>query len=111
MKPDRAAGESAKAGCDAIGSASCCVVCPLSHLARGACARVVSLSGAPRLRRKLMALGLRPSADLAVLGRAAGHGAMELRAGTVHLMLRADEARDVLVEFDPADARHELPVL
>jgi Fe2+ transport system protein FeoA len=71
----------------------------------------VALAGAPRLRRKLMALGLRPSADLAVLGRAAGHGAMELRAGTVHLMLRADEARDVLVEFTPTGAHHELPVL
>ncbi len=114
MKPDRATGESARgADCDAVGTAPCCVVCPLSHLERGACARVVSLAGAPRLRRKLMALGLRPSADLAVLARAPRNGAMELRAGTVHLMLRADEARDVLVELAPAGvgARHELPVL
>lgn len=113
MKPDRATWESAAEGCDAVAAAPCCVVCPLSQLERGACARVVSLVGAPRLRRKLMALGLRPSADLAVLGRATRHGAMELRAGTVHLMLRADEARDVLVELVPDDAglRHELPVL
>ncbi len=111
MKSDRDTWESAPVACDSIGAAPCCVVCPLSQLERGACARVVSLAGAPRLRRKLMALGLRPSADLAVLGRAGGHGAMELRAGTVHLMLRADEARDVLVEFTPTDAHHELPVL
>ncbi len=111
MKPDRNTGESAPTACDPVGTVPCCVVCPLSQLERGACARIVSLAGAPRLRRKLMALGLRPSADLAVLGRAAGHGAMELRAGTVHLMLRADEARDVLVELTPTDAHHELPVL
>jgi Fe2+ transport system protein FeoA len=111
MKPDRDTWESAPVACDSVGRAPCCVVCPLSQLERGACARVVSLAGAPRLRRKLMALGLRPSADLAVLGRAARHGAMELRAGTVHLMLRADEARDVLVAFTPEGAHHELPVL
>jgi Fe2+ transport system protein FeoA len=117
VKPDRLAWESAVSGCDApsgvAGGGRRCVLCPLSDLERGACARVVSLAGAPRLRRKLMALGLRPSADLAVLGRAPRHGAMELRAGTVHLMLRADEARDVLVELAPAGpgARHELPVL
>ena len=113
MKPDRDTGESAVIGCGPVGAPPCCVVCPLSQLERGACARVVSLAGAPRLRRKLMALGLRPSADLAVLGRAPRQGAMELRAGTVHLMLRVDEARDVLVELAPteAGARHELPVL
>lgn len=111
MKPDRDTWESAPGACDPVGGAPCCVVCPLSQLERGACARVVSLAGAPRLRRKLMALGLRPSADLAVLGRAAHHGAMELRAGTVHLMIRADEARDVLVELTPTDTHHELPVL
>ena len=113
MKPDRDTGESATVGCGPVGTLPCCVVCPLSQLERGACARVVSLAGAPRLRRKLMALGVRPNADLAVLGRAPRHGAMELRAGTVHLMLRADEARDVLVELAPADAgaHHELPLL
>jgi len=49
-----------------------------------------------------MALGLRPSAELAVLGRAPGNGPLELRAGTVHLMLRACEARDVMVEVTDA---------
>jgi len=61
---------------------------------------VVSLAGAPRLQRRLMALGLRPTAELAVLGRAPGNGPLELRAGTVHLMLRACEANDVLVQVD-----------
>jgi len=134
MKPDLATGDSAAtaptagprdaaptAGVPAC--APCCVVCPLSDLARGGCARVVSLAGAPRLQRRLMALGLRPSAELAVLGRAPGNGPLELRAGTVHLMLRACEARDVMVEVDdasnlrapayptPADDAHVLPTV
>lgn len=121
MKPDLATGDSAHATAPATTPATtiampaasaaaqtgtppacapCCVVCPLSELGRGGCARVVSLAGAPRLQRRLMALGLRPSAELAVLGRAPGNGPLELRAGTVHLMLRACEARDVMVEVD-----------
>jgi len=123
MKPDLATGDSAAAvtakpaaGTPPVAAAGtapsaaaastpprcapCCVVCPLSELGRGGCARVVSLAGAPRLQRRLMALGLRPSAELAVLGRAPGNGPLELRAGTVHLMLRACEARDVIVEVD-----------
>jgi ferrous iron transport protein A len=100
MKPDLATGDSMPAPA----CAPCCVVCPLSELARGGCARVVSLAGAPRLQRRLMALGLRPSAELAVLGRAPGNGPLELRAGTVHLMLRACEAQDIMVEVDDASA-------
>lgn len=73
-------------------------VCPLGTLDRGLCGRIVSLAGAPRLQRRLMALGLQHSAELSVLGRAPHHGPLELRAGTVHLMLREDEANDVLVE-------------
>lgn len=113
MKPDLVTGDSARAvaasaAAPATGTpAACapgCVVCPLSELGRGGCARVVSVAGAPRLQRRLMALGLRPSAELAVLGRAPGNGPLELRAGTVHLMLRACEARDVLVEVDDASS-------
>jgi Fe2+ transport system protein FeoA len=94
----------------------CCVVCPLSALGRGGCARVVGLSGAPRLQRRLIALGLQPSAELAVLGRAPRGGCMELRAGTVHLMLRSSEADEVLVEVAPAfdrvpDGDHALPTV
>lgn len=106
MKPDLATGDSAPVAATAPvagegpACAPCCIVCPLSELGRGGCARVVSLAGAPRLQRRLMALGLRPSAELAVLGRAPGNGLLELRAGTVHLMLRACEANDVLVEVD-----------
>jgi ferrous iron transport protein A len=110
MKPDHATGDSAAVAVGVTAGAApacapCCVVCPLSDLGRGGCARVVSLAGAPRLQRRLMALGLRPSAELAVLGRAPGNGPLELRAGTVHLMLRACEAQGVMVEVDDASSR------
>ena len=100
MKPDLCAWDSSLAGETPPDAGPCCVVCPLSQLARGGCGRVVSLAGAPRLQRRLMALGLRPSAVFSVLGRAPGNGPLELRAGTVHLMLRACEADDVLVQVD-----------
>jgi Fe2+ transport system protein FeoA len=113
VKPDLPTGD-----CDggAEGAPPCCVVCPLSTLGRGGCARVVGLSGAPRLQRRLMALGLHPSAELAVLGRSPRGGCMELRAGTVHLMLRSREADDVLVEVTPMidrvpDGAHALPTV
>ncbi|MDF1522612.1 MAG: FeoA domain-containing protein [Trueperaceae bacterium] len=112
MNSDRAAWECAHEPTAASeATAPCCVRCPLSSLQRGACARVVSLAGAPRLRRRLMALGIRPSAELAVLGRAPNRGPLELRAGTVHLMLREHEARDVLVELADAEGRYALPTL
>jgi ferrous iron transport protein A len=112
VKPDLTTGN---CGRDAA-ALPCCVVCPLSELGRGGCARVVGLSGAPRLQRRLMALGLHPNAELAVLGRAPNGGPMELRAGSVHLMLRACEANDVMVEIATVlervpEGAHALPTV
>jgi Fe2+ transport system protein FeoA len=107
MKPDRAAvdcprhsghGETCRAAHAHTSACTAGCICPLGTLSRGLCGRIVSLAGAPRLQRRLMALGLQHSAELSVLGRAPHHGPLELRAGTVHLMLREDEANDVLVE-------------
>lgn len=110
MKPERVTGDCADAAATAVGCAPCCIACPLSELARGGCGRVVNLAGAPRLQRRLMALGLRPDAHVSVLGRAPGNGPLELRAGTVHLMLRACEADGVWVEVDdPASLRRPRP--
>lgn len=78
-------------------------VCPLSALELGCCARVVDIHGASHLRRRLLALGVRPSAELRLLGRAPQRGPLELRVGTVHLMMREHEARQVIVEFTQAD--------
>jgi len=77
---------------------ACCPVCPLSALPAGGQARVVGLACAPRVRRRLMALGVCPSAEVCVLGRAPGRGPLVIRAGTVHLMLREHEAADVHVQ-------------
>lgn len=63
----------------------------------GQAARVVRLAGAPRTRRRLAALGVRPSTRCELLGRSPAGGPLHLRAGSVHLMIRPDEAADVLV--------------
>ncbi len=111
MKPDRAAvdcprlaehGEACRTAHTHTSACTAGCVCPLGTLDRGRCGRIVGLEGAPRLRRRLMALGLQHSAELRVLGRAPHHGPLELRAGTVHLMIREDEANDVLVEVTNA---------
>lgn len=80
-------------------AADCRRTCPLSALDLGRCARVIDIRGARHLRRRLLALGVRPNAELRVVGRAPQRGPLELRVGTVHLMMREHEAQEVIVEF------------
>jgi ferrous iron transport protein A len=98
MKPDRI-------GLDLLDerhdTAPCCTRCGLSELPAGCLGRVVSFSCAQPLRRRLMALGVCPSAEVCVLGRAPAGGPLVVRAGTVRLMLREHEAASV--EVDPVD--------
>jgi Fe2+ transport system protein FeoA len=104
MKPDDA---TPVFGVDAAACASArddCPVCPLSTLGCGRGGRVVRLAGAPRIVRRLLALGVRPSTVCEVLGRAPNGGPIHLRAGSVHLMVRTDEADDVLVQPMTGDA-------
>lgn len=75
-----------------------CVVCPLSALGCGQRGRVVGFARHAPASRRLLALGIRPSVECLVLGRAAAGGPLRLRAGTVHLMLRSGDADGVLVE-------------
>ncbi len=77
-----------------------CELCPLNALGCGDGGRVVRLSGAPRIVRRLLALGVRPSTRCHVLGRTPSGGPLHVRAGSVHLMLRSDEAAEVLIERD-----------
>jgi len=101
MKPDGPTPVSSVApGCTADGA--CCELCPLNALGRGDGGRVVRLSGAPRIVRRLLALGVRPSTRCHVLGRTPSGGPLHVRAGSVHLMLRSDEAAEVLIERDDA---------
>lgn len=74
-----------------------CDVCALDAMRCGQTARVVRLAGSPRARRRLAALGVRPSTRCELLGRSPAGGPLHLRAGSVHLMIRADEAAGVLV--------------
>lgn len=98
MKADELARDYAAVG--AADEAACCPVCPLSALPAGGQARVVGLACGANVRRRLMALGVCPSAEVCVLGRAPGRGPLVIRAGTVHLMLREHEAADVHVQPD-----------
>lgn len=89
-----------------------CELCPLTALGCGDGGRVARLSGAPRIVRRLLALGVRPSTHCHVLGRTPSGGPLHVRAGSVHLMLRADEAAEVLIERDDgAQSSHVVPAL
>ena len=99
MKPDGPAPVSSVAPA-ATAAGDRCELCPLNALGCGDGGRVVRLSGAPRVVRRLLALGVRPSTRCHVLGRTPSGGPLHVRAGSVHLMLRSDEAADVLIERD-----------
>ena len=90
-----------------------CELCGLDAMQCGQAARVVRLQGAPRIVRRLIALGMRPSTECQVLGRAPHGGPIHLRAGSVHLMVRASEAAGIVVEphVDAVESAHVLPVL
>lgn len=102
MNPDARATD-CRCSCVPPGTCGCRRVCPLSALELGCCARVVDVRGARHLRRRLLALGVRPSAELRIVGRAPQRGPLELRVGTVHLMMREHEAQKVIVEFAQAE--------
>lgn len=51
-----------------------------------------------------MALGVCPSAEVCVLGRAPNRGALVVRAGTIRLMLREHEAATIHVQPEPIGA-------
>ncbi len=80
-----------------------CRVCPLSGLGCGVAGHVVAVSGPTAIRRRLIALGLRPGASCCVLGRAPAGGPIHVRAGSVHLMLRSQEAAGVTIGVADAE--------
>jgi ferrous iron transport protein A len=70
---------------------------PLPCLRRGEVARIVRVDAEPAARRKLLAVGIRPGAEVEVLRRAPGGDPLEIVCGSVHLMIRAQQARGVWV--------------
>jgi Fe2+ transport system protein FeoA len=88
-----------------------CPVCPLSTLGCGVVGHVVGVSGATPAARRLLALGLRPGTTCCVLGRAPAGGPLHVRAGSVHLMLRAHEAATVSVAAAGEGLSGDLPPL
>ena len=85
-----------------------CELCGLDRLACGRAARIVKLAGAPRTVKRLLALGVRPSTVCHVVGRSPNQGPLHLRAGSVHVMVRADDAAHILVDASD-DAHDPLP--
>lgn len=67
----------------------------LAQLPPGRRARILQV---PPERKRLLALGLRPGAVVEILLRAPLGDPLEVRAGETYLLLRQEEARDVLVE-------------
>jgi ferrous iron transport protein A len=69
----------------------------LSDLRNGVPARVVALEAVDGLAARMRALGLRPGRELAVVRRSRFGGPLQVRVGTTDLVVRAREARRVLV--------------
>jgi Fe2+ transport system protein FeoA len=97
---DRNSARSVSIPLPAAESPSACRLCPLSGLGCDVVGRVVALSGPTSVQRRLLALGLRPGATCRVVGRAPAGGPLHVRAGSVHLMLRAHEAAGVTIGVD-----------
>lgn len=62
-------------------------------------AQISSLSGSALLVRRLVALGLRPGADVRVVRRAPLGGAFQIALGDSFIALRAQEAGQIHLEL------------
>ncbi len=70
----------------------------LDHLQVGQHGRVVSVSGEPDLRRRLLEMGFTPGAQVEVIRRAPLGDPIEFGLRGYHLSLRADQARHVRMQ-------------
>lgn len=74
---------------------------PLSLVQRGQRVRVVSLPVYPALQGRLLAMGIRPGAELEVLRRSKPGRTLHLASGLLEFMLRHDHAEELEVEALP----------
>ena len=72
----------------------------LDVLRPGEQASIVALAAEPDLYRRLAALGLRAGKQVSVLRRARFSGPLLIRVGTTDIMLRARDARCILVQLE-----------
>jgi ferrous iron transport protein A len=68
---------------------------PLSSVNEGVLVRVRSLPSHPVLHQRLLALGVRPGAEIEVLRRGRPGGILHLACGFVEFMLRHDHAHEL----------------
>ncbi|MEB3332123.1 MAG: FeoA family protein, partial [Synechococcaceae cyanobacterium] len=76
----------------------------LSQAQPGSRVRVESLPEHPHLRQRLLALGIRPGAQLEVLRRGRPGGILHLAHGLFEFMLRHDHAAEIAISHEPAPA-------
>ncbi len=81
-------------GCD---PAKCTKICGLNQLTVGSCGRVVSVSGEPDVRRRLLEMGFCNGANVEVIRRAPMGDPIEFRLRGYHLSLRSDQASYVQI--------------
>jgi ferrous iron transport protein A len=68
---------------------------PLSSIDRGLRVRIETLPSHPVLLQRLLALGVRPGAEVEVLRRGRPGGILHLACGFVEFMLRHEQAREL----------------
>lgn len=68
---------------------------PLSSAAEGARVRVRSLPGDSVLRNRLLAMGIRPGAQLEVLRRGRPGGILHVACGILEFMIRHEHATEL----------------
>lgn len=74
-------------------------MCTLNMLEPDQKAQISSLSGSAPFVRRLVALGLRPGADVRLVRRAPLGGAFQIALGDSHIALRAQEAGQIYLEL------------
>jgi ferrous iron transport protein A len=89
------------AGCKHVGKPE---TCSLNRLAIGACGSVVSVSGDPELRRRLLEMGFCNGAAVEVVRRAPLGDPIEFRLRGYCLSLRKEQARHVKISVSATAA-------
>jgi len=69
----------------------------LDELSIGSSARVIKLLGAPGIRRRLMEMGITPSAVVQAIRRAPMGDPLDVKVRGYHLSLRKEEAASIQV--------------
>jgi ferrous iron transport protein A len=70
----------------------------LADLPTGQSGTIAALSGDPDIRIRIQSLGLRVGREVAVIRRSRFGGPIQVRIGTTDLLIRPEQARQVLLQ-------------